>query len=309
MRLFPQILRNADGGAGGGAGGQGGQQAGGQGGQQGGGQQGGGQQAGGGASWRDSLADDLRGNPVLAGFKSVGDLAKEHVNLQGLIGRKGVIPPGDKASDADWEKFYGELGRPESPDKYDLKGVEVPKGVPWNDTAAKRLAAAAHKAGLSPRQFRGLLAAHLENQATAWNEHGAREKERRTQAAAELRREWGGKFDERTARANEVMRHFAGAKAGDLDGLTLADGSRLLDHPVVARLFAAVGEAFGESGALPGHALSFGPGGPRAEIDQIRAEAAKDPKHPYNDSTHPDHRKVQGRVQFLYNQLGAGGTA
>src|ERR1043166_4213884 len=63
----------------------------------------GGSGGGGQVSWRDSLPDDIKGNATLANVQSVQDLAKGYIHAQGLIGKKGIIPPGDKASDEEMQ--------------------------------------------------------------------------------------------------------------------------------------------------------------------------------------------------------------
>ena len=61
-------------------------------------------------TWRDSLPDDLKNNATLANFDNVENLAKSYVHAQSVIGKKGVIKPGEKASDEEWGNFYKELG-------------------------------------------------------------------------------------------------------------------------------------------------------------------------------------------------------
>ena len=77
-------------------------------------------------SWRDGLSDDLRNHPGLQKYEDVGALAKGFLSQSELVGRKGVILP--KEGDAeDRQRFYSELGRPESVEGYDLGDFAPPE--------------------------------------------------------------------------------------------------------------------------------------------------------------------------------------
>ena len=68
-------------------------------------------------SWRESLPTDLRNHPAIEQTKDVGDLAKQWVNVQSLIGgEKMPAPPAEseKWTDDQWNMHYTRLGRPES---------------------------------------------------------------------------------------------------------------------------------------------------------------------------------------------------
>src|SRR3546814_6770898 len=63
--------------------------------------------------WRSALSEEVRGHPALQGFDGVDALAREHVHLQRLIGRKGIVPPGEDAGEEERARFYEALGRPD----------------------------------------------------------------------------------------------------------------------------------------------------------------------------------------------------
>lgn len=104
-------------------------------------------------SWLESLPEDVRSDPSLKVFKDVSGLAKSYVNAQKMIGADRVIMPNEKSTDEEWNAFYQKLGRPESADKYEIKG---PDGKPVTDGVAKEFKETAFKLGLSPKQVAGL---------------------------------------------------------------------------------------------------------------------------------------------------------
>src|SRR6185503_11646998 len=94
-----------------------------------GGQSGGSSGQGATASWRDTLPEDIRGNPTLSKYSDITNLAKAHIAAQEMIGKKGIIKPAPNSSPEEWRAFREALGVP-SADKYDVpqpKGFEFPK--------------------------------------------------------------------------------------------------------------------------------------------------------------------------------------
>ena len=81
----------------------------------------GGAAAGGTASWRDSLPEEIRTNSHISSFTDVAALAKSHIHAQGIISKKGAVPPADwsKATPEEKAGFYGAIGMPAA-DKYEL---------------------------------------------------------------------------------------------------------------------------------------------------------------------------------------------
>lgn len=104
-------------------------------------------------SWLESLPDDVKSDPSLKVFKDVGGLAKSYVNAQKMIGADRVVLPNEKSSDEEWNAFYQKLGRPESAEKYEIKG---PDGKPIESDVTKAFKDTAFKLGLSPKQVAGL---------------------------------------------------------------------------------------------------------------------------------------------------------
>jgi len=108
----------------------------------------------------ETSADDWLGEyaePLAAkGFESPTDLAKAYVELEKAASSKVKMPDMDNPESV--AKFFDKLGRPESPDKY-----EMPKqdDVPIDATIAGVLREAAHKGGITSNQWNGLMGSYL----------------------------------------------------------------------------------------------------------------------------------------------------
>jgi hypothetical protein len=90
-------------------------------------------------------------------WKSADDAIKSYRDLEAHAG-KALTVPGADATAEDWNAFYGKLGRPESPDKYELKlnTEAVPQDFPYDEKSAIEFRTWAHEAGLTPQQAQSL---------------------------------------------------------------------------------------------------------------------------------------------------------
>ena len=83
--------------------------------------------------WRSTIPEEIRGHKSLEHIQDVGALAKSYVNAQSMIGADKLAIPGKHATDDDWSDVYAKLGRPDSPDAYELNN-QVPEGVELSQT-------------------------------------------------------------------------------------------------------------------------------------------------------------------------------
>ena len=105
--------------------------------------------------------------------------------------------PGKDATPEDWAEFYAKIGRPETPDGYDLP---LPEG---DDGAfAQQMAPILHKHGVTAEQAKGLandwnalVAAQQAEAAKAEQAEIARLDQQNKAEATELRNEWGAQHD------------------------------------------------------------------------------------------------------------------
>ena len=262
---------------------------------------GGGADGGGENTFLGSLPDDIRADPSLANFKGVEDLAREHINVQGLIGRKGVIPPpAEGATEADYDRFYKDLGRPDTAEGYNEVFV-YPEGTTLTEgeTAFQNhMAGAMHKAGLTPAQVKTVFSEGWQSwqadQAAAKEQSGA---DNERQLNKDMNENWAGEKGKKLGDAKAVASYF-GFTPEMLDKIEDTVGSfALLDK------LAGLAEHMPE-GALPAPAGGGGGSnsveGAKAEIARIRADAAADENHPYNKRNHPEHKALHQRMDALY---------
>lgn len=265
-----------------------------------------------GTDWVSALEPDLRAAVETKGYKSPADVAKAYFSLEKTIGLDKVpLPAKDKDGKRDWSKFdFGALGRPEKPvageGGYAFKLPEGQKEPSPADKALQaHMAPLLHKAGLAQWQL-DILAEGLNGfGAQALQQGQAAISQSLERATAELKAELGTAFDAKRDLANRALKAAFGDQVAAAERLKLDDGSFLLDHPLMFRAFAKIGESLHqEDGALPGGKGGSGfastPETAKAEIERIRAAAALDDKHPYVNKDHPEHKAMAKRMQDLY---------
>ncbi len=261
-------------------------------------------------SFRDMLPDDLKGDPAFKDIDSLEKLAREHQNLQGLIGRKGLIVPADDAPQEARDEFFNAIGRPETVEGYDFGDVQPPEGMPWRKEADEKVTAAGHAAGATNDVMKAMRAAYIESAAEDLAAMEQRAAAFAETSEAALKSEWGGDYDANLATANQAVKAVFGDQLSGKDGdpndpttLRLMDGTHVMNHPGMAKAFLQLGKVMQEEGPL---SFGGGPNGPittpaaaKAEIQRIRDEARADPKHPYSDKRHAEHAAIHNRVLEL----------
>lgn len=118
--------------------------------------------------------------------------------------------PGKDATPEQWAEFYAKIGRPETPDAYELP---LPEG---DDGAfAKEMAPILHKHGITAEQAKGLagdwnaMVAAQQQQAQAAEQQAAQAAHvQNTAEATALKAEWGQQFDTNMHHAKQAVQQF-----------------------------------------------------------------------------------------------------
>lgn len=189
-------------------------------------------------SWKDSLPPEIKTHASIASFESVADLAKSHVNAQTMIGKKGVIVPGEKATDEDWGNFYKGIGVP-SLDKYDLG---LSKETQIDETLVTKYKEFAQKNGMLPKQAKANVEFQIALNAEMKKAQDAQKETTKKDNLATLKKEWGEGFDREAAYAQSTISQL---KMGQEFKKVLEEAGLGL-NPVVAKALSEMGKFFGE---------------------------------------------------------------
>jgi len=155
------------------------------------------------------------------GVKSIADAITAAREAQSLIG-KSVQLPGDDAKDEDWTKVFARLGRPETPDGYE---IPRPDALPEDafQADAKALKEIAHKAGLTPRQVKAVGEFIFGAAATNLQAQAEQTRAAAVAATTELEKEFGGAS---SSDAFKGAMHLAGRALAEMGGKEIMDDLR-----------------------------------------------------------------------------------
>jgi len=230
------------------------------------------------------------------------------INGQKMIGADKIVVPKDGDAEG-WNKVYDRLGRPESPDKYDLGGFKPPETVPWNAELQTEVLGAMHEAGANSKQVTAALNAYGKGQEAAIAKMNAALDAQVEAGIEQLKTDWGGDFDRNVTLANRSAEELFGADFEAARNVKDAAGNNVLDNPVFVRMLQKAGVMMTEDGF---HGSAGGgrgnntatPEGAAAEAKRIRDAASQDPAHPYRNRRHPEHQQYQKRMLDLERKAG-----
>jgi hypothetical protein len=184
--------------------------------------------------WYSGLPEEY--HEVVSRFKSTDDLAKGYVNLDKSASMK-VKVPGDDASDEDWGKFYGKIGRPDSADGYEGTFENA------NEDFVKTLKSLSHGANLSKKQFEKMSKGLYEYESGVVTQRKQDAEVKRNEMLEGLSKEVGGDEPLKQVISNAVAAVEEIEEKHGLKGLKeYFDESGHGDNPLMIKLFDFIGK-------------------------------------------------------------------
>ena len=246
-------------------------------------------------SWKEAIPEDLRNDPNISKFTELESLAKSYINATRMIGQDKVAVPNNNSTDDQWNEVYDKLGRPESPDKYQLDIKS--EAVPLDEGAIKSFAENAHKLGLNNKQAQGILEYYKNSMEGSLQQNQVDMETAQAQAEQELRKEWGRTYEDNIKKAGAVAK--ANMDANILD-MQLKDGTRLGDHPAIIKGFANIANLMSEDKLVSTESESVSQG---IDYDAEISKIVNDRDGPYWNKAHPDHDRVVQQVFTLRTMM------
>jgi hypothetical protein len=195
--------------------------------------------------------------------KPLADVLSSFVEAQKIVGGSIRLPKADASPEDKAKAFndiYNKLGRPESPDKYDLGELPtLPETIKWDDAKVNGIKSELHKMGLTTDQAKAVLNLH------------AKELEQfvpdNTKVAAEskqtLLEHYGSEsmFSRNLNFAQKTVKEY-----GDADFIKWLDESGMGNNPNFIKYNAKIGRELIEHGAVE----------PAAATDALTSKDAQD---------------------------------
>ena len=240
-------------------------------------------------TWKDGLDEGIRGEKSLEAIKDFGSLVKGYVEGQKLVGKKGLVVPGDGASDEERNAFFTAVGRPEKATDYKFEKAQLPDGMVADEKMEGVFRDIAHKHGLNNAAASAIVSGINKYMIDGFNTNNKATEDNQKASVELLKKTWGKDYDANFKLAETAFKSFAP------DAATQEMFGELGNNPAVIQVFTKIGKAMSED------KLKGGDGGGVGEdtIKKIR-EIKLDPKHPFNVANDPKHDEAVAEMQVLY---------
>ena len=240
-------------------------------------------------NWRDSLPEEFKNDPTLQNYKDVESLAKTVVHQQKMIGSRIPIPKTEEEK----TELYGKLGRPEEPGKYE---VAVPEDYQqfFREESMNEFRSVAHKIGLNNEQVQALMDFQINEINHEMQGADTQLNSQREEIEQNLKQEWGYDYDKNVKAAQRAVQVY-----GDVEVQELLNGE-LGNNPALIKMFARLGKEVTEDMAqnTQNNTLSVSPLDAKQEIANIM----NNPKHPYFDGRHREHKDAVEKMRQLHEK-------
>jgi hypothetical protein len=245
-----------------------------------------------------SIPEDLRSEKSLEPIKDFGGLVKSFADGQKFIGNSIRVPKED-AKPEEWAAVHAKLGRPESPDKYNLT-LPRPDKIDWQDEKLKRLRETGFGLGFNHQQMHGVL--NLYADLVDETEKGIQAG--KEAALQELSKDWGPEqsagYQRNMALVKRAVGIYGEGDNGEKTKEFFNSVTEIGNHPLLVRMIAKMAADLDEADYLGGES---GGGGVTPEEAKAKiAEINRDPNDLYHakNAGKPGHDERVAEVEKLY---------
>jgi hypothetical protein len=252
-----------------------------------------------------ALPPDVRENPTIKQLKGFPDAMQMLLNSESMLGKRRVEAPDPNWTDEQYEDFYNAMGRPG-----DASGYEVtqPEGVAElserTQAALKEQLDAVlpgfHEAGLTQRQVNILVKHGVQTQIAQDQKIQEAVQSRSESTRQLLSKDYGSAYEAKMRAGHIAAIELLGEEFEPMRHEMLADGSYVLDHPTVVRLFVALGDMMEEGGVTPGAPggrATMTPEEAKSEINRLKGDEGFNKI--WLDKDHPQHKEAVDRMMNL----------
>ena len=234
--------------------------------------------------WFNTLDEEYRSNPQVQKYGSLNEAMKGLINQSKVIGKKGIIKPGENATPEEMGAYFDSLGRPAEATGYEYAPIE---GAPDVDPdAMSSFQEFAHSKGLSQEQYQAAIEFDLQRQNGAIAQFEQERADEVNQTRLSIYDEMG------EVEGNAFIRDAdAAGKALGLNDVFRDAG--IANNVDVIRALANASKSLGSSSMVGGDQTVV-PMDFDTQIAEIRANPA------YSDKMHPDHKAIRAKANDLY---------
>lgn len=252
--------------------------------------------------WRTALPETMRENATAKKYATLEELVRGADHAQQMIGKdpSTLVEIKDGMTDEQRQGVFHRLGLPKDPAEYK---VAAPKDggdlLQIDHPNFKTLAGTAHKLGILPNQFQGLLDIFGKQVAEGQKNMIAQEAGKHAKNIEGLKAELGEAFDLTVGRANDAIKALGETEEGVAALQREINEAGLGTSPALLKALAKVGAMLDEEGGGGDKGGSGGPRTPSALLDEARklTQQSIDEKNPV------EARRLQLEAQKIYQRV------
>ena len=223
-------------------------------------------------SFLDGVDSQFASDPNIAKFDNVNDLAREHVNLQSLLGRKGLVVPKEGDSQEIWDKYRTEMNIPSDTSGY------FGETKPEENDLPSHIAKVAHNSNLSVDQYNEIMQGYESWYKDVIDNNSQEIEQTTNENLNSLKKEWGRAYEAKTDMGASALSTLTKGKAESVANIELSDGTSLGNNPDFIKVMASIGEVLQEKGLLEGtnvNPSAMSPDEAQSKLSQLMADPEK----------------------------------
>lgn len=242
------------------------------------------------ADWKDIFPEALKTDSFVNRFESAEEFAKGLQNMKRLVGKKGLERPDPNAPPEHWNEYWDTIGRPSSPDAYEIQNIKDSTGTDiyeFDSEVIKEVLPEVHKLGYTNDQAQFMFDLYAKREMASMEAEKAAFEKRTLNTLTELQAEFKESTDATIKRGLNALENLgiydALAEAGlDTDIRFVKAGIRL-SHEYSE---ATIGE-----GASVKNSMS--------RLEEIEALPA------FRDARDPNHKKLVNERNRILKEMHA----
>ena len=247
----------------------------------------------------DIIPSEYKDKPYFEKIKDIPGLFKSFDSAQELIGKRPAGIPQADAPAEEWNAFYKALGRPDTPEGYQ---IEMPKDLPKNlevdDTHLGEFKSLAYELGLTPAQVEKLVNYDMARQSKALESINKQSEQSQQQINDEFDKMRTKLFGERADQAIENSRKLLAkyAPADFLDKIQGLDNNSLI--ALTSVLDGITNDYLSEDTPISGNNM------PSTSKDELLADARKlMQSEAFRNPFNVEHDATQQKVKAIYEKI------
>jgi hypothetical protein len=233
--------------------------------------------------WFNQLDEEYRTNPNVTKYDSMNEMAKGLINQSALIGKKGIIRPGEDATPEEMGEYFNSIGRPAESSGYKYEPIE---GAPEVDSdAMASFTEFAHQKGFTQEQYQSVIELDLQRQ----QESQVLFEQEKVDEIAQTRM---AIYDELGEAEGNALIQDADSAAVSLGLIDVLRDAGVINNLGLIKALANARKDLGSSSMVGGEQISTESF--ETQVAAIRANPA------FKDHTHPDFKGLEAKMDSLF---------